>query len=63
MHRSIPPQLEMDKYERERDVSDLSAIDCQRETVKMRHLESVQISGCRRSYSSDLFVFVKTKRE
>lgn len=61
MHRSIPPQLEMDKYERERDVSDLSAIDCQRETVKMRHLESVQISGCRRSYSSDLFVFFSSK--
>jgi hypothetical protein len=30
-----------------------------RETVKMRHLESVQISGCRRSYSSGLFFFRK----
>jgi hypothetical protein len=63
VHRSIPLQLEMDKY------VNVTCPTCppstvKRETVKMRHLESVQISGCRRSYSSGLFVFSKkTKRE
>lgn len=45
---------------RERDVSVCPTCPpstVKRETVKMRHLESVQISGCRRSYSSGLFFF------